>query len=122
MERGEYGDETNKPCPPNMSHRLPTHLRPDDGFTIVGLTMGCGKVFGRWHSDEYQVERSKAPDFHSYSRRLKDKGEDYVDEKDSRGPWTKEQYDRRNESTIHTGMSKFGIITKRITGSPGRGI
>ncbi|CZR43986.1 uncharacterized protein FPRO_13794 [Fusarium proliferatum ET1] len=122
MERGEYGDETNKPCPPNMSHRLPTHLRPDDGFTIVGLTMGCGKVFGRWHSDEYQVERSKAPDCHSYSRRLKDKGEDYVDEKDSRGPWTKEQYDRRNESTIHTGMSKFGIITKRITGSPGRGI
>ncbi|RBA22502.1 hypothetical protein FPRO05_00849 [Fusarium proliferatum] len=121
MERGEYGDETNKPCPPNMSHRLPTHLRPDDGFTIVGLTMGCGKVFGRWHSDEYQVERIKAPECHSYSRRLKDKGEDYVDEKDSRGPWTKEQYDRRNESTIHTGMSKFGIITKRITDNTGQG-
>ncbi|KAF5250365.1 hypothetical protein FANTH_4465 [Fusarium anthophilum] len=118
MERGERGDETNKPCPPNMSHRLPTHLRPDDGFAIVGLAMGCGKVFGRWHSDEYHIERSKSPDCHSYSRRLKDWGEDYIDEEDCRGPWTKEQYDRRNESTIHTGMSKFGIITKRITDGP----
>ncbi|EWG55816.1 hypothetical protein FVEG_17598 [Fusarium verticillioides 7600] len=45
-------------------------------------------------------------------------GRDHMDMEDVRGPWTKEQYDRRNESTIHTGMSKFGIITKRITDGP----
>ncbi|KAF5581068.1 hypothetical protein FPANT_9072 [Fusarium pseudoanthophilum] len=118
MERGEGGDETSQPCAPNISQGPPTHLRPDDGFAIVGLVMGCGKVFGRWHSDEYHVERSKAPASLWYSRRVKLWGEDYVDEQDSRGPWAKEQYDRRNESTIHTGMSKFGIITKRITDGP----
>ncbi|RKK98922.1 hypothetical protein BFJ70_g17544 [Fusarium oxysporum] len=118
MEQGENGKETNKACPPISSHRLPTHLRPDGGFAIVGFAMGCGKVFGRWHSNEYHVERSKAPICRSYSRRLNGEGEDYMDEEDSRGPWTKDQYDRRNESTIHTGMSKFGIITKRIAGSP----
>ncbi|KAF5985653.1 activator of stress protein 1 [Fusarium coicis] len=36
MERGEDGEETNEPCPPIQSHRLPTHLSPDDGFAIVG--------------------------------------------------------------------------------------
>ncbi|KAF5720972.1 hypothetical protein FMUND_3875 [Fusarium mundagurra] len=118
MERGEGGDETSQPCAPILSQGPPTHLRPDDGFAIVGLVMGCGKVFGRWHSDEYYVEQSKASDCLSYSRRVKDWGEDYIDEEDSRGAWTKEQYDRRNESTIHTGMSKFGIITKRITDGP----
>ncbi|KAH7228434.1 uncharacterized protein BKA55DRAFT_583647 [Fusarium redolens] len=122
MEQGENGKETNKACPPISSHRLPTHLRPDGGFAIVGFAMGCGKVFGRWHSNEYHVERSKAPICRSYSRRLNGEGEDYMDEEDSRGPWTKDQYDRRNESTIHTGMSKFGIITKRIAGSPEQGI
>ncbi|KAF5570179.1 activator of stress protein 1 [Fusarium phyllophilum] len=115
MERGENGEETNDPCPPIVGHRLRTHLRPEDGFSIVGLVMGCGKVFGRWHSDEYHVERSKPPSYRPYSRRLKGWGEDYIDEEESWGPWTKEQYDRRNESTIHTGISKFGIITKRIT-------
>ncbi|EXK77314.1 hypothetical protein FOQG_17975 [Fusarium oxysporum f. sp. raphani 54005] len=105
-----------------MSHRLPTYLRPDNGFAIVGFVMGCGKVFGRWHSDEYHVERSEDPDCDSHSRRLDYWGEDYIDEEDSRGPWTKDQYDRRNESTIHTGMSKFGIITKRVTDGPEQGI
>ncbi|KAF5591125.1 activator of stress 1 [Fusarium pseudocircinatum] len=122
MERGKHGDETNKPYPPIMSHKTPTHLRPDDGFAILGFAMGCGKVFGRWHSDEYHIERSKAPDCNSYSRRLKNSGEDYIDGEDYRGPWTKEQYDRRNESTIHTGMSKFGIITKRVTNGPEQSI
>ncbi|KAL9562023.1 hypothetical protein ACKAV7_013946 [Fusarium commune] len=122
MERGEGGEETNEPCPRIMSHRLPTHLRPDDGFAIIGFVMGCGKVFGRWHSDEYHVERSKVPGYHSRSRRLNYWGEDYIDEEDSRGPWTKDQYDRRNESTIHTGMSKFGIITKKIADGLEQGI
>ncbi|KAF5692432.1 hypothetical protein FDENT_2954 [Fusarium denticulatum] len=118
MERDEGGDETSQPCAPILSQGPPTHLRPDDGFAIVGLVMGCGKIFGRWHSDEYYIEPSTAPGCLSYSRRVKDGGEDYVDQEDSWGPWTKEQYDRRNESTIHTGMSKFGIITKRITDGP----
>ncbi|SCO90207.1 uncharacterized protein FRV6_14335 [Fusarium oxysporum] len=96
MERGEHGEETDKPCPSIMSHRLPTHLRPDNGFAIVGFVMGCGKVFGRWHSDEYHVEQSEDPDCDSHSRRLDYWGEDYIDEEDSRGPWTKDQYDRRN--------------------------
>ncbi|KAF5974441.1 hypothetical protein FBULB1_7791 [Fusarium bulbicola] len=118
MEPDEGGEETNKLCPPIMGPRPPTHLRPDDGFAIIGFVLGCGKVFGRWHSDEYHVERSNAPSCRLYLRRLKDWGEDYIDEKDSWGPWTKEQYERRNKSTIHTGMSKFGIITKRFTDGP----
>jgi hypothetical protein len=45
-------------------------------------------------------------------------GKDYMDEEVVRGPWTMEQYERRNEASIHTGMSKFGIITKRIVDDP----
>ncbi|KAH7239994.1 uncharacterized protein BKA55DRAFT_542591 [Fusarium redolens] len=115
MKRGEDKEETNEPAALVSSINQPTYLRADDGYAIVGFVMGCGKVFGRWHSDEYHVERRRTPYCHSPSGRLNSWGEDYIDEEDSRGPWTKGQYNRRNESTIHTGMSKFGIITKRNT-------
>ena len=38
------------------------------------------------------------------------------------GQRPKAPWDRRNESTIHTGMSKFGIITKKVADGPEQGI
>ncbi|KAF4472267.1 Activator of stress related protein [Fusarium albosuccineum] len=78
---------------PSESHmtregvRPPIKLRAEDGFAIVGLVMGCGKVCGRWKSPK-----------------------DYMDEEEARGPWTKEQYDKRNEATLHTTMKSRFII------------
>ncbi|PCD26220.1 hypothetical protein AU210_012652 [Fusarium oxysporum f. sp. radicis-cucumerinum] len=109
MKRDENGGETNEHA--RLPIKLPTHLRADDGFAIVGLVMGCGKVFGRWHSDNEIVDPH-------WERKQLMIGKDYMDEKVVRGPWTMEQYERRNEASIHTGMSKFGIITKRIVDDP----
>ncbi|KAF5602844.1 activator of stress 1 [Fusarium subglutinans] len=113
MKRDKNGGETNEHA--RLPIKRPTHLRPDDGFAIVGLVMGCGKVFGRWHSDNEIIDPL-------WDRKELMIGKDYMDEEDVRGPWTKEQYEKRNDSTLHTGMSKFGIITKRITDGPELGI
>lgn len=109
MKRDENGGETNDHARLPIGH--PTCLRAEKGLAIIGLVMGCGKAFGRWHSDNEVV------DPHWERDRLMI-GKDYMDEGDVRGPWTKEQYEKRNESSLHTGMSKFGIITKRITDEP----
>ncbi|KAJ4035275.1 hypothetical protein NW753_010972 [Fusarium oxysporum] len=109
MKRDENGGETNEHA--RLPIKLPTHLRADDGFAIVGLVMGCGKVFGRWHSDNEIIDPH-------WERKQLMIGKDYMDEEVVRGPWTMEQYERRNEASIHTGMSKFGIITKRIVDDP----
>ncbi|EGU73093.1 hypothetical protein FOXB_16408 [Fusarium oxysporum f. sp. conglutinans Fo5176] len=109
MKRDENGGETNEHA--RLPIKLPTHLRTDDGFAIVGLVMGCGKVFGRWHSDNEIIDPH-------WERKQLMIGKDYMDEEVVRGPWTMEQYERRNEASIHTGMSKFGIITKRIVDDP----
>ncbi|KAF4331903.1 activator of stress genes 1 [Fusarium beomiforme] len=116
MKSDENEVETDEPADLVPSMRNPTHLRAGEGFSIVGIVMGCGKVHGRWHSDEYYHQRNKARDWRRFWGRLNMWDEDHMDQEDVRGPWTKEQYDRRNESTVHTGMSKFGIITKSITG------
>ncbi|PNP76010.1 hypothetical protein FNYG_10568 [Fusarium nygamai] len=113
MKRGENGGETNEHA--RLPIKRPPHLRADDGFAIVGLVMGCGKAFGRWHSDNEVIDPHWDRDQHII-------GKVYMDEEDVRGPWIKEQYDRRNESSLHTGMSKFGIITKRMAGGPEHGI
>lgn len=63
----------------------------DDGFVIVGIVMGCGKVRGRW-----------------------DVNKNYMNEEETRGPWTKEQHTKHNEATLHITMSKFGIIIRKI--------
>ncbi|KAG9495652.1 hypothetical protein J7337_012206 [Fusarium musae] len=106
MKRGENGGETNEHA--RLPIKRPNHLRVDDGFAIIALVMGCGKVFGRWHSDNEVID----PQWDRNRRMI---GKDYMDVEDVRGPWTKEQYENRNESSLHTGTSKFGIITKRIT-------
>ncbi|SCO58462.1 uncharacterized protein FFMR_15618 [Fusarium fujikuroi] len=109
MRRDEEGGETNEHACLPLGH--PTCLRAEKGFAIVGLVMGCGKAFGRWHSDNEVVDPHCVRDRHMISK-------DYMDEDDVRGPWTKEQNERRNASSLHTGMSKFGIITKKITEGP----
>ncbi|KAF4416172.1 hypothetical protein FACUT_12827 [Fusarium acutatum] len=105
----ENGGETNQHA--RLPMGLATYLRPDEGFAIVGLDLGCGKVFGRWQADNEVIDPHWERNQHVI-------GKGYMDVEDVKGPWTKEQYERRNESSLHTGMSKFGIITKRITDGP----
>ncbi|KAF9773830.1 hypothetical protein IL306_008268 [Fusarium sp. DS 682] len=113
MKPDRDGEETNEPVPLVRRRQL-THLRADYGFAIVGVVMGCGKVYGRWDAGKDGIQQDDPLLKYEFVGRSHSSTKDYIDDEDVRGPWTKEQYDRRNEATIHTGMSNFGIITRRI--------
>ncbi|KAJ4016128.1 hypothetical protein NW761_015105 [Fusarium oxysporum] len=124
MKPGKDGEFTNGPAPLVKRRKPPTHLRADYGHVIVGVVMGCGKVYGRWfgdkvygrwHKDMSIDEQAKALEKYEISVKWNSSSKDYIEDKDVGGPWTKEQYDRRNEATLHTGMTNFGIIIRRIT-------
>ncbi|KAM0228788.1 hypothetical protein ACHAP5_011841 [Fusarium lateritium] len=124
MKLGKDGEFTNEPAPLVKRRKPPTHLRADYGHGIIGVVMGCGKVYGRWFGDKVYArwhkgmsidEQAKALEKYEFSVKWNSSSKDYLEDKDVRGPWTKEQYDRRNEATLHTGMTDFGIITRRVT-------